>query len=446
MNRRLTLAASVSGAAIVALDGTVLTVAQPTLRRDLNASFAEIQWAGTGYLIAVASLLVFAGRLGDRYGHHRLFALGMLGFGAASAGIGPAPGVGWVIGLRVVQGVFGALLQPATLGMLRAAYPPDRLGMPIAVRTSAIGVSAAVGPVVGGALVAWLGWRAVFFLNVVPALVFGVLALAVRRPQRPTSSAALDLPGALLLAVALACLVHTLVSGATAASALGLVAAALFVRHERRTASPLLSPDLIRAPAVGSALGILAAASAALSGTLFVATYVLQDTLGLDPFQSALRSLPLAVLMVAAAPVCAVLLRRAGARRTTVAAMVVLGLGILILSRASGALFLCTGFALLGAGFGTVMVAATHVVVRLAAVASAGVAGGLQQTAMNIGPTVGVAVVTPLMGLGHAFALVVLVGVALIGAVAGLALPVLSATSGVDHVHPSDRIRVPTRP
>ncbi|WP_210575175.1 MFS transporter [Streptomyces sp. GESEQ-4] len=446
MNRRLTLAASVSGAAIVALDGTVLTVAQPTLQRDLGASFAEVQWTGTGYLIAVASLLVFAGRLGDRYGHHRLFALGMLGFGAASAGIGLAPGVGWVIGLRVVQGVFGALLQPATLGMLRAAYPPDRLRMPIAVRTSAIGVAAAVGPLVGGALVAWVGWRAVFFLNVVPALVFGVLALSVRRPRRPKSSAALDLPGALLLAVALACLVHTLVSGPTGASALGLVAAALFLRHERRTADPLLSPDLIRSPAVGSALGILVAASAALSGTLFVVTYVLQDTLGLDPFQSALRSVPLAVLMVAAAPVCAVLLRRAGARRTTVAAMVVLALGILVLSRASGTLALCTGFALLGAGFGTVMVAATHVVVRQAAVASAGVAGGLQQTAMNVGPTVGVAVVTPLMGLGHAFALVVLVGVALVGAVAGLALPVLSATSGVDHAHPSDRIRVPTRP
>lgn len=128
--RRLTLAGSVTGAVIVALDGTVLTVAQPHLQRDLHATFAQVQWTSTGYLIAVASLLVFAGRLGDRYGHRRVFAIGMLGFGAASAGIGLAGGVGWVIGLRVAQGVFGALLQPATLGMLRAAYPPDRLGRP----------------------------------------------------------------------------------------------------------------------------------------------------------------------------------------------------------------------------------------------------------------------------------------------------------------------------
>ena len=122
------------------------------LQRDLDASFAEVQWTGTAYLIAVASLLVFAGRLGDRYGHQQVFAWGMVGFGAASAGIGFAPGVVWVIALRVVQGVFGALLQPATLGMLRAAFPPDRLGMPVALRTSAIGLAVVTGPLVGGAL------------------------------------------------------------------------------------------------------------------------------------------------------------------------------------------------------------------------------------------------------------------------------------------------------
>lgn len=103
VGRRLTLTGSVLGAAIVALDGTVLTVAQPALRRDLGASLVRVQWTSTGYLIAVACLLVFAGRLGDRYGHRRLFALGSLGFGVTSAGIGFAPGIDWVIGLRVVQ-------------------------------------------------------------------------------------------------------------------------------------------------------------------------------------------------------------------------------------------------------------------------------------------------------------------------------------------------------
>ncbi|WP_344325053.1 MFS transporter, partial [Kitasatospora putterlickiae] len=121
--RRLTLTGSVLGAAIVALDGTVLTVAQPSLQRDLHASLSAVQWTSTAYLVTVAALLVLAGRLGDRYGHRRVFAVGVLGFGAASAGIGLAPGIGWVIALRVLQGAAGALLQPAALGLLRAAFP-----------------------------------------------------------------------------------------------------------------------------------------------------------------------------------------------------------------------------------------------------------------------------------------------------------------------------------
>ncbi|MFD7561537.1 MFS transporter, partial [Streptomyces sp. NPDC059835] len=145
---------------IVALDGTVLSVAQPSLRRDLGASLAQVQWTSTAYLLAVAAFLVVAGRLGDRYGHTRLLFIGVLGFAAASAGIAYAPGVGWVIALRGAQGVFGALLQPATLALLRLAYPPERLGTPVAVRTGAIGVAAAAGPLLGGALVGQWGWRA----------------------------------------------------------------------------------------------------------------------------------------------------------------------------------------------------------------------------------------------------------------------------------------------
>ncbi|MFF3131564.1 MFS transporter [Streptomyces mirabilis] len=436
--RRLTLANSVVGAVVVALDGTVLTVAQPTLRRDLDASFAQVQWTSTGYLIAVAGLLVFAGRLGDRCGHQQVFAVGMVGFGAASAGIGLAPDIGWVIGLRVAQGVFGALSQPATLGMPRAAHPPDRLGMPIALRTSAIGLAAAAGPLLGGALVTQLGWRPVFFLNVVPALLMAALALTVRDATRARGSAAgLDLPGAALLAVALVALVRTLVvlpaTGLTTATVLGPVVAAAataaFVRHERRAASPLVPSGLLGSPTVVAALGTLVCASAALFGTLFVSTYYLQDVLGLDPLQSSLRALPLAMMMVLGAPVSAVLLRRHGPRRTTGTAMLLLLLGVLLLSRldrASTDPAIGAGFLLLGAGFVAVMVSATAVVVRCASAGSAGVAGGLQQTAMNIGPTVGVAVATTLVGLAGVDmgpAPTVLAALTAIGALSALRLP-----------------------
>ncbi|MFI1256960.1 MFS transporter [Streptomyces netropsis] len=410
-HQNLTLVGSVTGAVIVALDGTVLTVAQPTMQRDLHASFTQVQWASTGYLIAVASLLVFAGRLGDRYGHRQVFAVGSLGFAVTSTGIGLAPGIDWVICLRVAQGVFGALLQPATLGMLRAAYPPDRLGMPIALRTSAIGLAAAAGPVVGGALTAHFGWRAVFFLGVAPALMIGVLALVVRIPApERTADVRLDLPGALLLAVALVCLVHTLVSipetGWTTATTLQLAAATAaggtFVHHVRRAAHPLVPPSVLRSAAVASALGILVAASASVFGALFVGTYFLQDVLALDPLQSGLRALPLAVMMVLGAPVAAVLVRRHGPRRTAGAGMALLALGIFLfarLDRAAAAAEIGGCFLAMGAGLGAVMVTATAVVVRHAPVEHAGVAGGLQQTAMNIGPTLGVAAATMLMSL-----------------------------------------------
>ncbi|WP_428935833.1 MFS transporter [Streptomyces sp. ACT015] len=448
MNRRLTLAGSVVGAMTVALDGTVLTVARTTLQHDLGASLAQAQWTGTGYLVAVASLLVAAGRLGDRYGHQRLFGIGMTGFGLTSAAIGVAPGIGWVIGLRVVQGVFGALLQPATLGMLRASYPPQGLRMPIALRTSAIGVAAAAGPLLGGVLAAGPGWRAVFFLNVAPALLLGVLALSTPDPHTPRR-VAFDVPGALLLSVALACLTHTLVAlprASWAVAATGLAAAVVLVRHERRTAGPLLPPGVVGRRPVAAALGVLVAASAALNGAVFVGAYLLQDTFGLTAAQAGLRALPLAAAMVLAAPAAAVLLRRAGSRPVTGTAAAVLAAGILVLREASGTSALCAGFALAGAGFGTVMVAATHVVVRWAPAESAGVAGGLQQTAMNVGPVLGVAGATALTTVGgRPAALLVLAVTAGVAVPIGLLLPKRSELA-IKPDHPQDRAPLPARP
>ncbi|MFI8519872.1 MFS transporter [Streptomyces sp. NPDC085481] len=426
LHRALALACSVVGAAVVALDGTVLTIAQPLLQRDLGAEVGQVQWTSTGYLVAVASLLVFSGRLGDRFGHRRVFALGALGFAVASAGIALAPGVGWVIGLRVLQGVAGALLQPATLGMLRAAYPPERLGMPVALRTSAIGLAAAAGPLVGGALVGAYGWRAVFLIGVPPTLAIALLCLAIPAPRRtaPAGPGALDLPGACLLGLALACLVHGLVTGTPAALAAAAVAALLLVRHERRAPHPLLPAGLLRRGPVAAGLAALLAVSAALSGTLFTATYLLQDILGLDPVHTALRMVPLALLMVLGAPVAAVLQRRIGARTTATAGAVLTAAGVGLLgwpAVTGSALATCGSAALIGAGFGTVMVTATSVVVHRAAEEHAGVAGGLQQTAMNTGPVLGVALASLLIASGSA--LPALAAVAALAVPAALGLP-----------------------
>ncbi|MEU5915320.1 MFS transporter [Streptomyces sp. NPDC047141] len=488
MNR--TLACSVVGAAVVALDGTVLSVAQPALQHDLDARVGQVQWTSTGYLVAVASLLVLAGRLGDRYGHRRVFAVGAFGFAVASAGIALAPGIGAVIALRVAQGVCGALLQPATLGMLRTAYPPDRLATPIAVRTAAIGLAAAAGPVIGGALVSSYGWRSVFLLGVPPTLAIGVLALAPWRrsavgegsaadgarasapaprhqaaapdrlaaPDRVPASrhqplpssprpgfalAALDPGGAVLLALTLGLLIQGLdaasrgggTAGALLACGGALVAGAAFARQERRVAHPLLPPALLRSVPVVAGLAVLLAASAALFGALFVVTYFLQDVQGLDPLGCALRMLPLAVLMILGAPLCPPLQRRFGPRATATTGAALLTLGVLLLARldaTSGAAPVGAAAALLGAGFVTLMVTATSVVVHRAPAEHAGVAGGLQQTAMNVGPALGVAIATLLLGLVPDGGFVPARGAALpaLTLVAALAVPAALALPG----------------
>ncbi|MCY0929892.1 MFS transporter [Streptomyces sp. H27-H1] len=380
---------------LVALDGTVLLMAQPSLRRDLGASLAEVQWTSGAYLLSVAAFLVLAGRLGDRYGHTRLLFTGVLGFAAASAGIALAPGAGWVITLRAVQGVFGALLQPATLALLRLAYPPERIGGPVAARTAAIGVAAASGPLLGGVLVEHFGWRAVFVVNVPAALAIAAAALFVRVPVPPSTGSGRIRPGgAALLATALAVLVHALAgipqhgwAGPRTLAGFGAAAAlaALLVRSERRSAQPLVPRPVARSVPVTASVLLLALVSAALFGALFGASFALQDAAGLDPLATGLRVLPMTAAMVIGAPVAGAALRRFGARGTALAGTGLVVLGIIGLGPG-------WGFTVLGAGFAAVMVTATGTVVGDAPAGHAGVVGGLKQTAMNIGPALGIAV------------------------------------------------------
>ncbi|WP_159063065.1 MFS transporter, partial [Streptomyces scabiei] len=198
------------------------------------------------------------------------------------------------------------------------------------------------------------------------------------------------------------------------------------VRHERSTPEPLLPPAVLGSATVCAALGVLVAASAAMLGALFVCSFVLQDVLGMDPLATSLVALPGGVTMVLGAPLSAVLLRRWGARPTALTGTVLLTAGVLALSRlgpGSSTMMIGGGFLLLGAGFGALMVTATAVVVRHAPPESAGVAGGLQQTALNVGPALGVAAATSLMPLGTGPALLLLAGVAALGAPLAVRMP-----------------------
>ncbi|GAA3388573.1 MFS transporter [Cryptosporangium minutisporangium] len=399
----VTLGTSVTGAAIVAVDGSALALAQPDLRHDLAASYAQAQWVSGGYLLAVASLLIVAGRLGDRHGHYRLFAVGMLGFAATSAAISVAPTVEAVIALRVAQGVCGALLQPATLGMLRVAYPPDRLPSAIGARAAAIGVASALGPLLGGALTAAVGWRAIFVLTAVPALLAGLLALRWVEPAGP--------------------------SGPDCGR--GTPPAAFATRP------------------VVTAISVLVAASATMLGVLFVGSFYLQDVVGLKAFDSALRGLPLAAAVAAAAPLAPRLARRVGARTTVAGALTMATTGALVLAtlpavRPPSGWVLTGAFILLGAGFGTVLVVATAVLVTSVPVAGAGVAGGVQQTTMNVGSALGVAVAAGALTVAGptGVAFVVVAVPTLLGALLAVGLPRTGlSTTGRNHGAASGQIR-----
>ncbi|MFJ2738741.1 MFS transporter [Streptomyces sp. NPDC087440] len=446
LTRTLALIVSIAGAMLVALDGTVLLVAQPALQRDLHATPAQVQWTSTAYLLSVAALLVVAGRLGDRYGHTRLLLTGLVGFALTSAAIALAPGIGWAITLRAAQGVCAALLQPATLALLRLTHPADRLGGPIALRTSAIGVAAAAGPLLGGVLVAEFGWRAVFWINVPVALLVAALTLAVRVPAAPRTGGGpqrLGIPAAVLLAAALACLVHALAGvpehGWTSAptwTALALtgVVATVFVVHERRTAHPIVPLGVARTRSVTASMALLLITAAGMFGALFVLTFFLQYVRGLDPLACGVRVLPMTVLMVLGAPVAAGALRRYGPRRTALTGigLVVLGIGALAgtarLDTAAAWPAEGVAFGVLGAGFAAVMVAATGTVVGDAPPGYAGVVGGLKQTAMNIGPTLGIAVAAGTMAPGVSdtpvtTALLVLAGLGALALVPAALLP-----------------------
>lgn len=258
---------------------------------------------------------------------------------------------------------------------------------------------------------AHLGWRAVFWVNVPLAFVIAVLAVAVRTPApQRANSPRLNLTSAGLLAVALATLVHALsdvpARGWTAAPTLleflaVIGVATVLTWHERRTTHPIVPPAVARSVPVTASMAILMVTAAGVFGALFMATFYLQDVLRLDPLASGLRVLPLTVLMVLGSPAAVAALRRYGARRTAIAGTVLVVVGIAGLSRlgpASTWMAMAAVFAAIGAGFATVMVTATGTVVGDAPPGYAGVVGGLKQTAMNIGPTFGIAVAASATG------------------------------------------------
>jgi EmrB/QacA subfamily drug resistance transporter len=406
----LTLFSVAIGVMMVALDGTIVAIANPAIQKDLGASFADVQWITNGYFLALAVALITAGKLGDRFGHRQTFLIGVTGFAAASGAIGLSHTIGLVVTLRVCQGLFGALLMPAALGLLRATFPAGKLNMAIGIWGMVIGVSTAGGPLLGGVLVEHVSWQSVFFINVpvgVLALILGAVILLDHRAEKAPRS--FDILGIALLSAAMFCLVWAIIKAPTWGWGSGTtwtfigVSLACFVAFalwENKTREPLIPMTLFTSVPVSAGVVLMALMAIAFLGGLFFVTFYLQNVHGMSPVDAGLHLLPLTGMMIVASPIAGAVITRVGPRIPLAGGMVfttvaMIGMSRLDTTTSTGVMSLW--FALLGLGLAPVMVGATEVIVGNSPMELSGVAGGLQQAAMQIGGSLGTAVLGAVM-------------------------------------------------
>ncbi|MGW7405627.1 MFS transporter [Streptomyces sp. NPDC054833] len=415
----LTLITVAVGVMMVALDGTIVAIANPAIQKDLGATFAQVQWITNGYFLALAVSLITAGKLGDRFGHRQTFLIGVTGFAAASGAIGLSHSIAAVVTFRVCQGLFGALLMPAALGLLRATFPAEKLNMAIGIWGMVIGASTAGGPILGGVLVEHVNWQSVFFINVpvgLIALVLGALILrdhraALERSPLDEHSAprSFDLLGIALLSGAMFCLVWALIKapawgwgdGRTWAFIAGSVLLfAVFSFWETKVEEPLIPLGLFRSVPLSAGVVLMVLMAIAFMGGLFFVTFYLQNVHGMSPIDAGLHLLPLTGMMIVGSPLAGAMITKLGPRIPLAGGMVATAVamyGMSTLETDTGSGVMSLWFALLGLGLAPVMVGATEVIVGNAPMELSGVAGGLQQAAMQIGGSLGTAVLGAVM-------------------------------------------------
>ncbi|MEV8086027.1 MFS transporter [Streptomyces nigra] len=406
----LTLITVAVGVMMVALDGTIVAIANPAIGDDLKASWSDLQWITNAYFLALAVSLITAGKLGDRFGHRQTFLIGVAGFAVSSAAIGLSQGITMVIVFRVFQGLFGALLMPAALGLLRATFPAEKLNMAIGIWGMVIGASTAGGPILGGVLVEHVNWQSVFFINVpvgVLAVALGVWILLDHRAENAPRS--FDLLGIALLSAAVFCLVWAIIkapewgwgdTGVWAFIIASLASFGFFAYWETKVKEPLVPLGLFRSVPLSAGVVLMVLMAISFMGGLFFVTFYLQGVRGLGPVDAGLHLLPLTGMMIVGSPLAGAMITKVGPRIPLAVGMALTALamyGMSTLDTNTGSGLMSLWFALLGLGLAPVMVGATEVIVGNAPLELSGVAGGLQQSAMQVGGSLGTAVLGAVM-------------------------------------------------
>ena len=404
-NPAATLIAVAFGLFMVSLDATVVSIANPAIAADLGTSFTELQWITNVYLLGLAVFLILGGKIGDRFGRRRLYLIGVVAFALTSVAIGVVGTAEGVIVFRALQGASAAMLMPQTLALLRATFPREKFGMAVGAWGGVSSVAIAAGPIVGGALVATLGWESIFFINA-PIAVIGVVfaSFALKESTAERQAGRVDILGVVLLALGLAGVIVGIVQAETwgwgsvltiGVLVLGVALLALFVWVEARVENPLLPLSLFRSPRF--TIGGLAIATNffTLMGVTFFLTLYLMNLRGIEGLTAGVMLLPLSAVSIVASPLGAVAVSRIGARWTMVAGLIAIAASFLALIATavdSPYVGMAIPFVVLSFGVGFTMTAAADAIVGSAAVHQAGVAGGFQATMLQLGGALGTAV------------------------------------------------------
>jgi EmrB/QacA subfamily drug resistance transporter len=403
--RRLILIATILGSSMAFIDGSVVNIALPTIGRDLNAGLAAQQWIMLSYSLAVASLYIVSGALGDHYGRWRLFVSGVAGFAVASALAALAPDTALLIAARVLQGMAGALLTTNSLALLRATYAEDS-GRAVGQWTAWSGIGTMLGPPAGGLLVQYASWRWVFLINLPGAL----LALAAAWGGRggevlPEHPRPLQPVGAAAILLTFGSLTYGLIEGAQSGFAsvlwaFGLAAAGLvlFVLGERRSDNPVLPLELLRERVFVAANLYTLLVYAALGGsTFYLALYLQSGAVGYTPSRASLIFLPISIVMFVLAARFGRLADRDGPRRYLAVAPVVMsaGFAMLTLISSTNPLVPLPGVLVLSVGLAMLVAPITATALKAAPDEYAGLAAGVNTTVSRLGGLIA----TPLLSV-----------------------------------------------
>jgi EmrB/QacA subfamily drug resistance transporter len=389
---------------MVSLDALVVSTALTTIRLDLDASFAELEWTVTAYVLPFAVLLMSAAALGDRFGRRRMLVFGLLLFVAASAACALAPSAGWLIAARVVQGAGAAFVLPLATALVGTAFPPERRGVAMGRLQGLTGLAVAGGPLVGGAIVEGLPWEWIFVVNVPLGLVAAVLLVA-KAPESTGAEGKLDPPGIALVTAAAFGVVWGLVRGNEAgwgsaevllSLAAGVLLVGAFVAWERRAPAPMLPLGLFRSRQFSAGNLALLFGFASLYVGVFLNAQFLQLALGHGPLATGLMLLPWTATLLVVAPIAGRNADRVGERRLAVGGLLLNAIGFLWIALVAepgmSYLLLVPGAVLAGVGFSAAMPAAQIAVVRAASIATMGKAAGTASMTRQLGGVVGVAV------------------------------------------------------